>query len=353
MTLRAGSAMRLASSWMVITSGMVTSRTSFSFGSATISFLRRWMRRLKAATECSGSSSALKAVTTVSRPRGFCCTVVRVGLGARTGRAGAPGRRGRGASSSSSGDHDRARARPGDGGRDFLAAEALLGDLVGLVLDLVVVPAALVFFALAGFGRERVRRARPRRAARGSWRPLRRSCVLPPRADGHRRARARGGCALRRSACAARRRMAWAAWRGVGAGAAAGRGRGGRGAPCRSPDAWRAPERAAARPRSWACPGVAAADLFDDHRLGPAMAEALAHHARLAAARFERQRLGRGDTQLLVASLFGRFSHSVPISRAFLAVGRDRPGPKSLKARRARQKRLAFGAGKQRSMYHI
>ena len=41
MTLRAGSAMRLASSWMVITSGMMTSRTSFSLGSATIARMRR------------------------------------------------------------------------------------------------------------------------------------------------------------------------------------------------------------------------------------------------------------------------------------------------------------------------
>jgi hypothetical protein len=32
---------------------------------------------------------------------------------------------------------------------------------------------------------------------------------------------------------------------------------------------------------------------------------------------------------------------------------RDRPGPKSFKARQARQNRFAFGAGKQRSMYHI
>ena len=41
MTPRAGSAMRLASSWMVITSGIVTSRTSFSLGSATIARMRR------------------------------------------------------------------------------------------------------------------------------------------------------------------------------------------------------------------------------------------------------------------------------------------------------------------------
>ena len=111
------------------------------------------MRRLKAATECSGSSSALKAVTTVSRPRGFCGTTVRVGLGASDGAAGdARPARARSLFVFFSG-HDRADTRPGSGGSDFLAAEALLGDFVGLVLDLVVVAAALVFFALAGLGR--------------------------------------------------------------------------------------------------------------------------------------------------------------------------------------------------------
>src|SRR5262249_41427099 len=52
-----------------------------------------------------------------------------------------------------------------------------------------------------------------------------------------------------------------------------------------------------------------AAHLLDHDRLGPAMAEALAHHAGLGAARFQRQRLGRGDAQLLFAGFFGRFGH--------------------------------------------
>ena len=69
--------------------------------------------------------------------------------------------------------------------------------------------------------------------------------------------------------------------------------------------------------------GAPAADLLDDDRLGPAMAEALAHDPRLAATRLKRQRLGRGDTQLLIASFFSRFSHSVSISRAL--AGRSRP----------------------------
>src|SRR5215475_945939 len=50
--------------------------------------------------------------------------------------------------------------------------------------------------------------------------------------------------------------------------------------------------------------------LLDQHLLGAAMAEVLAHDALLDAARFQRQRLVRADAQLLFASLFCRFSHS-------------------------------------------
>jgi hypothetical protein len=42
------------------------------------------------------------------------------------------------------------------------------------------------------------------------------------------------------------------------------------------------------------------------------MAETLAHDALLDAAPFQAQRLGRGNAQLLFASLFRRFSHSNP-----------------------------------------
>ena len=101
-TSTARSDMRLASSWMVMTSGIVTSRTSFSLGSlAAWPLVRRWVRRRNDATERSRSSSAVSAVTRVSRPRRFSGPV-RVGFGAGAGRAAPPGRRAvRGASSSS------------------------------------------------------------------------------------------------------------------------------------------------------------------------------------------------------------------------------------------------------------
>jgi len=43
--------MRLASSWMVIASGIVTSRISFSFGSFAAWPFRRWVRRRNEAIE--------------------------------------------------------------------------------------------------------------------------------------------------------------------------------------------------------------------------------------------------------------------------------------------------------------
>src|SRR5215203_1342084 len=102
--------MRLESSWIVMNSGIVTSRTSFSFDSLPKSFMRRLMRRANEGFECSRTSSGRSAVVTVRRARRLSCTT-RFGL-----------------------------------------AETLLGDLVGLALGLVVVTAAIVFLALAGFG---------------------------------------------------------------------------------------------------------------------------------------------------------------------------------------------------------
>src|SRR6266508_3168932 len=101
------SAMRLASSWMVMVSGMVTSRTSFSFGSSAVCPFNRCTRRRKAATERSRSSSALSAVTTVSRLR-FFCAPLRGALGAGAGRAAPGPRRVRGTSSSSGSSAGRA-----------------------------------------------------------------------------------------------------------------------------------------------------------------------------------------------------------------------------------------------------
>ena len=101
MTSTARSVMRLASSWMVIASGMVTSRTSFSFGSALAWPLSRWVRRRNEATERSRTSSARSAVTKVRRPRSLAGAPRGAAGRAAAGRA-APGRRDvRGVSSSS------------------------------------------------------------------------------------------------------------------------------------------------------------------------------------------------------------------------------------------------------------
>ena len=133
-------------------------------------------------------------------------------------------------------------------------------------------------------------RARCGRWSRG-WRgggPLpRRSCVLRLRARGNRRAHERGDCALPRSACAARRRRL-SALRGGRRGACAGRTGLAAGAGC-------APRFFGASTGSgfalWLRPGrrVRRFDLLDDDLLAAAMAEALAHHARLGA-RLQRQR---------------------------------------------------------------
>src|SRR5262245_17617560 len=79
------------------------------------------------------------------------------------------------------------------------------------------------------------------------------------------------------------------------------------------------------------------------------MTEGLAHHAGLAAARLERQRLGRGDTQLLIAGFFSRFSHSVPISRAFQPPKPSEPPvatvPVRNRSRRRKRVRTALLSG--------
>src|SRR5215471_817041 len=136
--------MRLASSWMVMVSGMVTSRTSFSLGSSAACPFSRWTRRRKAATDRSRSSSALSAVTTVSRPRLFC-PPPRAGFGAAAGRAAA---RARGLVVVGL----ERRPRAGPRRRNAVLAEAFLRLLLGLELGLEVVFTALLFVGLACFG---------------------------------------------------------------------------------------------------------------------------------------------------------------------------------------------------------
>ena len=100
-TSTARSDMRLARSEIVIASGMVTSRTSFSFGSSEAWPLSRCVRRRNEATERSRTSSARSAVTSVRRPRSFAGAPRGAAGRAAAGRA-APGRRDFGGPSSSS-----------------------------------------------------------------------------------------------------------------------------------------------------------------------------------------------------------------------------------------------------------
>src|SRR5580704_4459428 len=95
---------------MVMVSGMITSRTSFSLGSVSRWPAMRWTRRRNEATERSRTSSALRAVTTVRRPRRFS-PVTFAGLGAGAGRMTPPRRVVRGASSSSASRTGRAAGR--------------------------------------------------------------------------------------------------------------------------------------------------------------------------------------------------------------------------------------------------
>ena len=74
----ARSAMRFDNSWMVIASGMMTSRENFSVGfwKPCACFFRRSVRRRKAATERLRSSSSDKAFDKVSLPRRFSASAL-------------------------------------------------------------------------------------------------------------------------------------------------------------------------------------------------------------------------------------------------------------------------------------
>src|SRR5215831_19308232 len=275
---------------MVITSGIVTSRASFSLASPAACPLRRCTRRRNAATERSRSSSADNAVTTVRRPRRFS-PVVRTGFGAGAGRATPPRRTVRGASSSSASTTTCGRAC--GAGFGFLLAEPLLGLLFGLALGLVVVAATLLLLALARFGsfpflllaalalgaapclffgdlalfglahagiRQRV--------------GARRALLLGERSQNH-----AGGLG-----CRPRRPCPGAA------------------APCRGRRRCR--RRGLGLRFGFARPDHAPLHLLHHDRLGAAMAEALAHHTLLDAALRQRQGLGGGDLQRLVAGIF-------------------------------------------------
>ena len=159
-TSTARSAMRLASSWMVMASGIVTSRMSFSFGSFEAWPLRRWVRRRNDAIERSRTSSALSAVTSVRRPRCLAGAGFAVVFGGAAGRATPPGPRRiwRGPSSSSliSAATPGARAagnaaRTARGGLGLGFAETLFGFGLGLALGFLVLAMAVFLGLAAGF----------------------------------------------------------------------------------------------------------------------------------------------------------------------------------------------------------
>ncbi len=148
MTSTARSDMRLARSWMVIASGIVTSRTNFSFGSLEAMPLSRCVRRRNEATERSRTSSARSAVTKREAAALLFDATARGGAGCgwRTRCAG-PARAG---SFVVIGLERESGSRPGS--RGFVRTEALLGDFAGLAFGFLVVLAAVFFLALARFG---------------------------------------------------------------------------------------------------------------------------------------------------------------------------------------------------------
>ncbi len=308
--------MRLASSWMVIASGIVTSRTSFSFGSPLAVLgaapLAAAEGGLRALTDLVGGQrgdqrqpAARLFNAGAGRPRrghraddaagaaaeARCLLLVSLEYGSRAGRP---------------------CSRCGSG---FGFAETLLGDLVGLALGFLVVLAALFLVALAGLGgvafgllARLAHRAQPRLllgdlALLGLAQPCIAERVgaavtllLGQRAQ-HDARRSRRGRGRR---CGCRRR-------------ASGRGgsTGWRSAP-------RHRSRRRDRDRSRFRLGIAAdrpplLDL-DDHLLAAAMAEALAHRAGLGA-RLKRKRRLRGHAQRLVARGLGlNHSGSIPVN---------------------------------------
>ena len=277
----------------------------------------RWTRRRNDATERSRTSSALSAVVSVRRPRCFGAPArgrLDGGGAGRTGAPPTPRRAGRRSSSSASGVIVRAiGGRRDDLGLFFLAAEALLGDLVGLALGLLVVAAAILLGALARFGGLALG-AFDRVALGADLRLFLGDLAFLGLAHLGVAERVRAPVLLflgeraQQNAGRLRRRR----WTGAGACCA--------GAPprCTTP-----PRRGSSRRDRARAPAPARAPwlrpvrarrlhLLDHHRLGAAVAEALPHHAGLGA-RLERQRLGRADAQRLLARAFGISSHSHPI----------------------------------------
>ena len=289
------SAMRLASSWIVIVSGMTTSRTIFvcSLAHASAGARARGRGAPRRGCACARRHRSSRARVTVSLPRRRWSSARRTGAAGRLqlragGRAAPqpapllppPGRRRHLAGGGQRGDlGGRGLAGAlGDLAAGFFLLAAglfLLGALFRLLLGAAGAPLPLRLSAAGLFlGPERApprRRVPPpggggrlRRARRGGA-PRRRPCAHPA-------GRARGSRAPRRSACGQRRP----------GGAPAPAGAAGRGARrLGAGDGRRPPARP--RPGSGAAPGAIDALLanLDRHRLRAAVREALAHLRRL------------------------------------------------------------------------
>ena len=318
---------------MVIASGIVTSRISFSFGSFEAWPFRRWVRRRNEAIERSRTSSALSAVTTVRRPRSFAGAGLWVVLGGHRahGAAGATadlaraliliggvgGNTGRpgGGAAVAGGVWGGARRVAGAGA--VVAAPAavvalglgftksLLGFLLGLTLGFLFAAMAFFFGLAANFGGLAfglldafaagaalglfLRQAALfdfARAGIGQRACTGRALILGQCTQHHARSGLRGAAGVAG-------RPSGAFWRsGGGAVLATGSG------------AWVSRRPVAA--------DTALAALFDHDLLASAMAEALAHGARLDAW-LQRQGFCR-DTQSLVARRFGINHSAVLIS---------------------------------------
>ena len=293
--------------------------SSFSFGSFEAWPFRRWVRRRNEAIERSRTSSALSAVTSVRRPRCFCGAGLR-GRSCGGSRGARRRRRGRGGPGadlrprrllSAATPATRAAVPGARRSRRRRAsalgfAEALLGFGFGLALGFLVLAVALFLGLAARFGGFALGLLDAFACCCGAWLLLRRGGALRRRAPcvgqraGARRTFVLGQRAQHHAGAAARR--------------AGGAGRAQRGASARR----RPGAAASAQPRAPRLGRVAgrrgASALLDHDRLGAAMAEALAHGARLDA-RLERQGLLR-DAQRLVArrSWYRPFSSPNPVA---------------------------------------
>ena len=350
--------MRLASSWMVIASGIVTSRMSFSFGSL--------LSSLSAPALAAAERGVRALAHFVGAQRGDQGQAAARLLGRGLGGARRPLRR-RGRAHGAAGaaaDHARAFV--------FLGFE--LGTARRALAAAAVSPSPKRFLATSSALRlvsssclrrsssSRLRASAASRSARLDGLALRADLGLflgdlalfgLAQAGVAERVGARG-CAPPRSACAARRRMASAPARPERERRAGG---GGLGGGAGVPRAWRPAPRRRGRRRGFGLASAPAVRRFLTStttcllrpwlklwRTTPVSVRGLSDSV-----------VGADAQRLAVRGL--RLSHSVLESCQFrCAAGPPSArlaGPKALQARKARQKRVACRPGKQGCMYHI